>query len=414
MRRLFLVFACLLPSAVLAGDADKAAAKLRSPVGTLLQRGSVRGWTTPMLYDSVPAGAELVALPGARGILELKEGDLRLILAGGLPGLSKTPVLESAVTLHHPKDHELEFTLGRGRVVIENKEAAAARVRVRFRDKTLEFRLLEKNAIVALELLSRWPAGTPFLKKPKADHQPVSDLIFFLVKGRTEVTLRNETQTLQGPVLYRFTTLHGTEGPLALKKMPEWVKGGDDSEKGRTLENAVEKLRRALAEQGPAKALAQPSAEVALRQVIVASAPALDVPLLALTALNEDKAKEVRAAALQALTHYIGRGHAEDVRLYETLIQNKVKPGQAGIIMELLHGLGQEALLRPETYDALITYLQSDQLAIRELAASNLYQLVPQGRDIVYDAAAPVEQRAQAQAAWRKLIPEGQLPKTPN
>ena len=44
----------------------------------------------------------------------------------------------------------------------------------------------------------------------------------------------------------------------------------------------------------------------------------------------------------------------------------------------------------------------------------NLYGLVPQGRDIAFDAAGPADQRAQAQAAWRRLIPEGQVPKMAN
>ena len=105
------------------------------------------------------------------------------------------------------------------------------------------------------------------------------------------------------------------------------------------------------------------------------------------------------------------QGSAEDVRLYETLVADKVKAGQAATIMELLHGLNDEARIRPETYDTLITYLQSDQIMIRELAAVNLYGLVPQGKEIAFDAAAPTAQRAQSQAAWRKLIPEGTVPK---
>jgi len=35
--------------------ASRPAAKLRSPVGTLLQLGGDR-WLTPALYDSIPAG----------------------------------------------------------------------------------------------------------------------------------------------------------------------------------------------------------------------------------------------------------------------------------------------------------------------------------------------------------------------
>jgi hypothetical protein len=78
--------------------------------------------------------------------------------------------------------------------------------------------------------------------------------------------------------------------------------------------------------------------------------------------------------------------------------------------MQLLHGFGGKDLVRPETYDALINYLQHQKQAVRELAAWNLQLLVPQGKDIAYDASAAPEERGRAQAAWRKLIPEGKLP----
>ena len=116
---------------------------------------------------------------------------------------------------------------------------------------------------------------------------------------------------------------------------------------------------------------------------------------------------------ITALSHYIGRGSREDLLLYQTLVEEGTKAGQASIIMELLHGFSVEARLRPETYEALITYLRSDQLTIRELAAWNLYRLVPEGKHIAFDAAGSLEQGAQAQTAWRQLIPDGQVPKMP-
>ena len=74
MPRLLLVFVLLLtPSALIAGD--KPAAKLRSPVGTVLQRKDANGWLTPMLYDALPAGSQLLSLPGARGLLDIREGN---------------------------------------------------------------------------------------------------------------------------------------------------------------------------------------------------------------------------------------------------------------------------------------------------------------------------------------------------
>jgi hypothetical protein len=120
----------------------------------------------------------------------------------------------------------------------------------------------------------------------------------------------------------------------------------------------------------------------------------------------------VREAAVLALRHRIARGQAQDLAVY-TSLQKKLSVGQAEIVMNLLHGFGEQERGRPETYDVLIRYLQHDQPAIRELARWNLYALVPAGKEIAYDAADPTDQRGRAQAAWRKLIPEGQVPRQP-
>ena len=414
LRALWMIGLLLIPSAIFAGD--KSAAKLRSPIGTVLQRSGSNGWLTPMLYDGVPAGSELVTLPGARGLLDIREGDLRLILAGNLPPFSATPVLESVVTLHQPSAGlDLEFALDRGRVLIENhKESGAAKVRARIQGKNLDFDLTDKKTVVALELFSRWPAGTPFVRKPKADQKPAGELIFLVVSGQAELELNKQKQPLQGPAMYRFNTQRGVEGPLTLKQAPDWVKPAEEQpESVKQLQAAVEKLRRGISENGVAAALAkaEQAKEAPLRAVAAFSGVAVDMPATGIAALKDAKAEEVRRAGVSALRHFIGRGSAQDLRLYETLVADKRKPGQASIVMELLHGMSAAARQRPETYDVLISYLQSDQLAIRELAGLTLADLVPQGRDIAFDAAGSPAQLARAQAAWRKLIPEGQVPK---
>jgi hypothetical protein len=416
-RPLLIIALLLIPSPLVAGE--KPAAKLRSPVGTVLQRNGGGGWLTPMLYDGVAAGSQLVALPGARGILDIQEGDLRLILAGNLPGASTTPVLESVVTLNQPSAGlDLDFTLDRGRVLIENhRESGPAKIRARIQGKNLDFDLVDKKTVVALELFSRWPAGAAFFKKPKADHKPAGELIFLVVSGQAKLELNRQKQALQGPAMYQFNTQRGVEGPLALKQAPDWVKPAEDQpERVKRLQAAVEMLRRGIADKGVSSTLAkvEQNKDAQVRAVAAFSGVALDMPASGIAALKDTKAKEVRGAGVSALRHYIGRDSAQDVQLYETLVADKIKPGQASIIMELLHGMSDEARQRPETYDVLINYLQSDQLAIRELAGVTLAELVPQGKDITFDAAAPSPQLARIQAAWRKLIPEGQVPKMPN
>lgn len=415
-RLILAVTLVLISSKARAGDQDKPAARLRSPLGTLFQKGPDKTWKTPALYDGVPAGVDLVVLPGARAVLELQEGDGRLTLVGNLPELSPSPLLECALRLHHPAGHDLDLSLDRGRILIENlKETGSSKVRIRLDKGHLDVELLDKTTAVALELFSRWPEGAPFLKKPKAGHQPVGTLVLLLLKGKAALELNKEKQTLQGPALFRFTTQGGMEGPLPLKNQPEWVKpGSDKSDKAKAWHTAVEKLRRSSAGQEPAKAIAatlKDANDATLRQVATYAALALDDSAAAAAALQDPISKETRRAAITGLTHFIGRGAQEDLKLYQSLTASGLKPGAAAIVMELLHGFGQQARARPETYDALITYLQSDQIAIRELAAWNLYRLVLQGKDISYDAGAEANQRAQAQAAWRKLVPEGQVPR---
>ena len=216
---------------------------------------------------------------------------------------------------------------------------------LRIHGKDLDFALLNSKTSVALELFSRWSAGAPFLKQPKADHKPVGDFIFLVPAGSATLELNQQPQGLEGPVMVHFNTLQGMQGPLALKAAPTWVKpAADPPVKVKTLEAAGEKLRRALAEQGvqPAPNQCRPAPIRALRIMAAYAGVALDEPAAGVAALYDDKSAEVRAAGITALEHYIGRGAVEDVRLYKVLMARQIKSGQASIIMEMLHGLGSE------------------------------------------------------------------------
>ena len=98
---------------------------------------------------------------------------MRLSLLGNLPELSAAPVLETAVVLHASKDHDLDLTLDRGRILVEGrKEKGPTRVRLRFRMTELELEL-DRKASVALERSSTWRPGVPFLKKPGSPNIPI-------------------------------------------------------------------------------------------------------------------------------------------------------------------------------------------------------------------------------------------------
>src|SRR5262249_14700846 len=131
-------------------------------------------------------------------------------------------------------------------------------------------------------------------------------------------------------------------------------------------------------------------------------------------ALNDTKHADVRQNAVLVLRHWIGRSSGQDAKLYELLITDKkLTPAQAESAVNLLHSFGPNELAQPETWETLTESLHHDKLPIRELAAFHLYRLVPEGKEIKFAPAGSKEQIEAAYKAWKKLIPDGELPKKP-
>jgi hypothetical protein len=392
--------------------------RLFSPIGTVLVRENGT-WSVPELYAGVAGGNPLLVLPGASGVIQVKEGDVQLTLSGRLPGLALSPVLGASATLHASKGMDLDMTLEGGRALIKNqKKDGAIKVRLRVHDDNLDLILANKDSVVGIEAYRAWPVGTPFSKKLIKDREPEIHLGVFLLQGKVELQLKTEKHSLQAPakgaILYHLSSFGGFRGPVLLEKAPLWVKpGADKSAQATDWYKDVEYLRRRLADK---KALDGVLAEMLKqkeplkREVALLSAGALGDSKLLLTGLHDGKSGDVRRAAILALVHESNRSQAADMGVYKALIEKKYAAGQAEMVMELLHGFARKDLQRPETYESLISYLQHKDLGIRELAAWRLYQLVPQGKDIAYNAGGSAEERGTAQAAWRKLIPEGKLP----
>lgn len=395
-----------------AGEAKTGAAKLATAAGTVLMRPRAdAAWTAPPLGTAVPTGARLLALPGARGALTATQGT-RLTLQGNVPGLSSTPVLGTLIELHAPGKRAFDVTLDHG-IVILHTPRAPAQARVRIADTNVEITLPAKETRVAVESFTYWPVGTPF--RPRADVKPLPqrELFVFVLAGRAEIALKGVTHTLTGPAFFHGSSGRAAiAGPARLEKMPKWLDpGADTSKEAAALHRAVERLRRLSAEKPAVEAVAILAKDKSVPAQVVAaySAAELGATDRVIDALHSP-APATRQAAIVALRAFGGRGAAQDEQIFEGLRKHKYTPGQAEIAMFLLRGLDAEARRQHETYDTLIRYLSNDQLGIRALAAWSLTQLVPQGRAIGYDPAADAATRARAQAAWRKLIPEGKLP----
>jgi hypothetical protein len=165
----FLVVSLACSSALHAGkdkEAKKggALARTRSALGTIWALGK----EAPLeLYADIDDKTTLLVPPGERGVLDVKEGDLRVVLVGNLPELSPSPVLETVVQVAAAKDVDLDLALERGIVVLETgKDSPGGKARVRVHDKSIEV-ALEKNSAVAFEVYGYWPTGTPFVKDAK-------------------------------------------------------------------------------------------------------------------------------------------------------------------------------------------------------------------------------------------------------
>ena len=126
-------------------------------------------------------------------------------------------------------------------------------------------------------------------------------------------------------------------------------------------------------------------------------------------ALGDPHHVEARETAIYALRNWIGSHPDRDRQLYHLLIDVEgYKAPEAETVLQLLHNPFVDE--QPETYETLITYLNHQKIAVRELARWHLYHLAPAGRNIKYDAAAPEAERAKAIKEWKELIPAGQLP----
>src|SRR5262249_26446527 len=125
--------------------------------------------------------------------------------------------------------------------------------------------------------------------------------------------------------------------------------------------------------------------------------------------LGTSKHDEMRKAAVVALRGWIGAREGRDDKLFDVLLSEGYSKAEAETVLQLLHSPFDPR--QPETYETLIAYLRHRKQAVRELAHWHLVRLAPIGRDIPYDASAPAAERDNAAAAWKKLIPSGELPK---
>jgi hypothetical protein len=214
-----------------------------------------------------------------------------------------------------------------------------------------------------------------------------------------------------GPALLEGDGVSATDpSPRRLEQLPDWAVEKAASEEIRA---GLARFRDLAKQKSISEAVGQllQSKTPEERRIAVALLGATDhVAGLANVMANASR-PDVWENGVVVIRHWIGREPGQDQKFYEALIdQKKLTPAQAETVMQLLHGFSDDALAQPETYEALLDLLESDQTAIRGLAHWHLYRLVPAGRTIGFDALAVAAKRTQDIQAWRQLIPTGKLP----
>jgi hypothetical protein len=373
----------------------------------------------------------LLALPGYRSEVRFDNG-VGLFLWGNLPEFLSLPLLESGVVLQPASDADLEFILERGRVVVSNlKPSGPVKVRVLFNEtkpkpaETWELTLREPGTEVSLELVGRYVPEIPFQRE--GGEPPVADLNLVITKGEASVKVDAATFSLRAPpagpsVLFWNNYGKGVSPPaqMAPQALALFDKAKPQTDNADRAETALNELLRRLVSRAPDKPV-ESVVEESLqsdrpesRVLGVLCLGALDAVGKVLDALADDdpRHEDLREAAVQELRQWAGR--RGDRPLYDVLTQQKrYTPSQAETIMQMLHGFTEEQLRQPQTWEALIGYVNSDKAPIRALAYWHLWRHYPDGRQAKYNPAGDSKQREVASAAWAKLLETGKLPPKP-
>jgi hypothetical protein len=361
----------------------------------------------------VPSGTLLVGMPRAELVPNSGAVQLRLLADIGQRG--PFPVLEAGVILHDPAGADIDLTVGRGLIVLENvKKSGDATARLRVGDETWLLHMQTPGTKVGLEIFGRHAPGRLKVVDEKTDI-PTTDVLMLVVAGKAFLDTGKEGTAMQAPpgvARLHWDNILRQHSYQRLDKLPETVvKPLDDKETKafQELSAAAGKLAQGDIGKGLDDLIGSANKVDRLTGVTLAGA-ADDLPRL-FHVLMESKDAATRDHAVVVLRSWLGREPGQIKRLETTLLnRKKLTEVQVRNLVHLLVGFNEEERRDPDTYMVLLTHLGHKNQAVRTLAHWHLVRLAPAGKDIAFDAAAPEQQRQQAVERWHALIPEGKLP----
>jgi hypothetical protein len=398
----------------------------------------VEGWQRVKRGAVVSTADTLMALPGYNGVIRTSKGAW-ITLAGHVLDFSlfteQTFLGESVVVLHQSDKFDLDLTLLRGRIFLQNKkEKGPLTVRLRFEQEVWDMTLADRTTEVGVDLFKRYTVEINY----RADEEPRGQAALCLFNGELELKVdayQSRTMEVEAPkvkvVFWDSFTKAGDpipadKRPLIWDKRPpspeilpaarrEDLKRMTKALKDLEVLLGVRKVDVGLKETLKAK-------EMDSRKLAIYCLGAIDDISELIDVLgDEDPDHWVdRGAAIFTLQRFISRGVREGKMLYDqktstgVLLDKKYKQREAETIYDLLHDFSPENWNKVETYQALARSLQHKRVAIAELAYYHLVRLargvmLPKG----FNPAAPIEDRERYAAQIEAMIEKKQLPPPP-
>jgi len=308
----------------------------------------------------VNAQDALLCLPTYRAAVQLTDGfSVELV---GETELSFLPPAEGS---------QVRVQLDRGRIVLGTNSDAAT-FQIDFLDQSWSITLKAPETVVGLELTAPWKPGKP------AAHEGV----IYLPRGEAEFRSGSRADQLGGPVQVRWSSTAGFRDRESLSMTPVWL---DKEEFNILMLKASDNMQGTIHLNASAVLPLVESVGDARRETRMLAVQCLGaigrLPAL-IDAMNTPDKREVRLEAIRALRQYMARGPAQEAALHDALVAKLKDRGEN--FLRLLHGFTDDEFKQRNTYDVLITLLDSSDLAVRELAIDNLTELAGKPANVNY------------------------------
>lgn len=371
--------------------------------GLLFREIDGQGWQLLKPQAFILTHEPILALPAARGDFQLSN-KMKLSLLGSLPGsMSVNYFFESALTIRHQNEVDLDLEMERGRCLITRRPDAPSTVRVRFLGDVWDVKLLAPETEIGIEVTGR-------VLPHAEDWLPHRRLAIYVVKGVADVERGEHKETLSARKVLLWDSVYGGPGPGVVRDdSPAWLtrRVNYPNEVREALNQFQKRLLDKLNSANDISWVKIACDEALMSRrawehyLALFTLGAFDQISSLVAALDEGANPYFRLAALDALLHFLGR-KPDQVAVVRDAFKKRGYPElDAAIMLDLLRGVHAPDKAKIET---LVLHLKHDRLAIRELAFRNLTTVVPPNLLTNYDPAAPVEQRDQAAEAIRDRL----------